>query len=513
MEKQQHIWDNILGVLSLLFILIITASCNDSRELSYNGICEEYYTGNTVEELKTNSVHIRENILALCKMDNDSALADNYVKSYYRNHGSFLWIDRYGISSQTDTLLAFLDTIAFDGFSTKKIKLDILSENVKRINELTFNGDSKKDINESLAFAEYYLTKAMLRCGTGMRYGIINPHKIFNNIDVRDSDSVAVTYRQLFDIPVEGVNKNRFENALEHVRKDNISSYLREATPKDPLYQQLKNALKTASGTERDKILVNMERVRWRTSDAPFKNEEYVIVNIPAYHLWAVNKDKTIDMKIGCGSTKTKTPLLYSKIERMDINPQWVIPHSITSKEIIHHAGDGNYFTARRYFAQNKKTGEKLYGDNITYNVLASNDYYLVQEGGEGNSLGRIIFRFKNNFAIYLHDTSSRHFFANSSRSVSHGCIRVERPYDLAEFLLRGNNSDIAEKIKYSMENDIKADGIKKNMLVNSVKIEPPYPVFITYYTIFLTPDGKLETYPDVYGYDTVMLPLLKGRL
>ena len=263
---------------------------------------------------------------------------------------------------------------------------------------------------------------------------------------------------------------------------------------------------------DRQLILVNLERARWKPTDAPHLHDEYIIVNIPAFHLWAMRDNRlSIDMKIGCGATKTKTPLLHSKIKRMELNPQWVIPWSIRKKEISGHGGDAGYFSRNHYFARNKKTGAKLTGAAITLGIIMSPDWSIVQEGGDGNSLGRIIFRFDNNFSIYVHDTSTPSVFQRKVRSVSHGCIRVEKPYELACYLLRDKDPETAEKIKYSMEADMSDPKRDWKKLIGSKKVNPQIPIFIVYYTLFPVPDGTLESYPDIYGYDSVITKALRA--
>ena len=90
--------------------------------------------------------------------------------------------------------------------------------------------------------------------------------------------------------------------------------------------------------------------------------------------------------------------------------------------------------------------------------MLLSGAYKVVQRGGEGNALGRIVFRFPNNFSVYLHDTSSREAFSRFDRGVSHGCIRVEKPLELAVFLLQDKEEALIDKLIYSTTVDMKTD-------------------------------------------------------
>jgi len=153
--------------------------------------------------------------------------------------------------------------------------------------------------------------------------------------------------------------------------------------------------------------------------------------------------------------------------------------------------------------------------------MLINPEYFVVQEGGEGNSLGRIIFRFDNNFSIFIHDTSTRSIFGRNNRGVSHGCIRVQHPYDLALFLLGEKSEEWAERIKYSMEANLSQSADDQSSkkkantpkLVKSLKVTPEIPVFITYYTMYPNQEGNIIEYKDVYGYDKVLYRALEKYL
>lgn len=468
--------------------------------------------------MKTNSAKVRDILMKMVRNDNDSLTADMRTRNHYRDFSQstkcFLWIDRHGVSHQADSLLACIDSCEADGFTKKQFRVEEIRRDLETLRNLDFTEKKGEDddINNVMARLDYNLTKAFLRYAVGQRYGFVNPKETLNRQDVRDSDSVRVTYRQLFDIPIHIAGKQTFANAIACIRSDSVAWYLREAQPISSIYKSLKKHLSGISNpTVREKVLINMERARWRTNDYPELHDEYVIVNIPSYHLWALRQGKTeVDMRIGCGSQKTKTPLLYSKIKRMDINPQWVVPGSIKTKEMSAHSGNGEYFDSHHYFARNKKTGEKLYGSDITWSILNSRDWSIVQQGGVGNSLGRIIFRFDNNFSVFLHDTSSRGVFSRENRSVSHGCIRLEKPYDLACYMLRGKDDEKAEKIRYSMETDISSPDCDKSKLIYSVGVEPQIPLYIIYYTMFPVPGDGVKEFPDVYHHDELIGKQLK---
>ena len=142
-------------------------------------------------------------------------------------------------------------------------------------------------------------------------------------------------------------------------------------------------------------------------------------------------------------------------------------------------------------------------------------EQYIVQAGGPKNSLGRIIFRFDNGFSVFLHDTSSPWLFQRTYRALSHGCVRVEKPYELAIFLLKDKDEKLEDKLKYSMTVEFVNDNdsiakqkkvkIDRKRIINSLSVKPAVPLVITYYTIYFNNKGELIEYQDVYGYDKVL--------
>lgn len=118
-----------------------------------------------------------------------------------------------------------------------------------------------------------------------------------------------------------------------------------------------------------------------------------MVVNIPSFHLMAIDHQDTLSMRIGCGASKTKTPILNSHIKRMELNPQWFVPRSIVLHDMIHRVGNHGYFRARNYYVREVATGKEVDLNRVTRSMLISGAYGIAQRGGKGNALGRIIFR------------------------------------------------------------------------------------------------------------------------
>ena len=478
-----------------------------------------------------NSHSIRKYLDVMISADQDSMAADNHLKGYYTNKGGFLWIDRSGLDNRAEILLNYISNVNKIGFSRNKFRYGQIESDLRRARELDFD-TSHNSINKVMARLEYNLTKAYLRYVIGQRFGYFNPSYELNRLDQYDMDSSVVTYRKLFDIPMEKPDKIFYKMAMRKVGVDSVSEFLKDIQPKDKLYWLFYEKLKhTHSKPQRIKILCNMERCRWRLKDYPYMHDKYVLVNIPSFRLRAVDSKKNLEMRIGCGSFDTKTPLLTSAIMRMDINPQWIVPRSIIKKSIIPHLGNRSYFESHNFFVRERSTGKKISFDKVTSEMLNSSDYLVVQTGGIGNSLGRIIFRFNNSFSVFIHDTNQHGVFSQEDRGVSHGCIRVQKPFSLAMFMLKDKNEDIISKIRYSMvaqiggestvmydekhegSSKLKTDTLNHSRIINNINVNPKVPLFITYFTLYPDFEGNIKSFSDVYGYDRVIFSILKNYL
>jgi L,D-transpeptidase YcbB len=287
-----------------------------------------------------------------------------------------------------------------------------------------------------------------------------------------------------------------------------------------------------------NKIKINLERLRWNNySDT----STYIAVNIPDFRLYIVDNKKLIyNIKVCTGQRrppnfekrykyyeKTKrlwdrpddwqTPCLYSRISTVVLNPTWSVPPNIIREEILAGLRKDSSYLAKRNFKVYKKGVEiSPYDVNINDLRIENIPYRIVQDPGDGNALGKIKFLFKNPFGVYLHDTPQRAAFLKSNRAVSHGCIRVEKPLQLAEFLLRGHskwNMDylkieigqrITDKAKIT-EYQKKRNELRKNSgsgKTTEIILDTRIPLFVDYYTSWVDENGNLNFRDDVYNQD-----------
>lgn len=495
--------------LYLSFLCIIFYSCQRERENPNSQLSLEDLKAWNTTEYTLYSHKIRQTISNLYQRSGHM-YADAFTRQYYANQSPFLWISRTGIDKRADSLLTYLEKASVLGLSPQFFQTASIQEDLKRVRQLRF--DSSNDINTVFGRLEYHLTQAYLRYACGQRYGFVKPSQLFNTLELNNPHKPS-SYTHLYDIPTETANEAFVKEALSILKKGDFATFFQQITPTENAYTLLQKAL--AEQTEknvREKIAVNMERCRWRT---PRPQKKYVWVNLAAMTLYAVDEEKetSLAMKVCGGNLKHKTPLLTSEIQRVDMNPYWNIPYSIIKKEIAPlHAQDIAYFTRNRIRIFDKSTGEEIDPSLATADLLKSGTCHLRQDNGEGNSLGRLIFRFPNNFSVYLHDTNNKGAFLRNNRAISHGCIRLEKPLELAIFLMENPQEKEIDEIRMAIDlPPLKAKGTpverkEENLKSKTHRFNPPIPVYLVYYTLYPNPRGELEHAQDVYGYDKIIL-------
>ena len=229
-------------------------------------------------------------------------------------------------------------------------------------------------------------------------------------------------------------------------------------------------------------IEANLERWRWLPSQL---GERYVRVNIPAFRLDAMEQDRSVlTLRVVVGKPTTSTPVLSSAMNAIQLNPSWYVPKSILEGEILPKAAKDPTFL-----------------DRLGYEVIS--DTRLRQRPGTSNALGKFKFVFPSPYGVYLHDTPSRSLFSRDLRALSHGCVRVENPFELAVWALRDDPKWTPQEIRARLDS-----GKEKQ-----VKLPEAVPVHIGYWTAWAGDDGVLRFGRDVYKQDAGLIRLLEeGR-
>lgn len=229
-------------------------------------------------------------------------------------------------------------------------------------------------------------------------------------------------------------------------------------------------------------ILVNMERSRWLPLSL---DSDYLAVNIPEYKLHVYHADSLLwSCNVVVGKTTNPTTVFYGEVKYVVFSPYWNIPRSIVLKEVLPGIKkNANYLSLHNMEITGQQNGLPV----------------IRQKPGPQNSLGRVKFLFPNNYNIYLHDTPSKSLFGESSRSFSHGCIRVSEPEKLANFLLKDNKAWNGDKIKTAMYS-----GKEK-----TVTLDYKTPVFIAYFTAFTSRNGDINFRKDIYSRDQTLFDMI----
>jgi murein L,D-transpeptidase YcbB/YkuD len=229
-------------------------------------------------------------------------------------------------------------------------------------------------------------------------------------------------------------------------------------------------------------LQANMERWRWAPRLWPASRIE---VNIAAAEMTLFQENSlTLEMRAAPGRPDDQTPMLSSEISSVVLNPPWNVPSSIMEKEYLpKEAAHPGYLAAHGFrFIDTPDGGRRL-----------------QQKSGPRSALGQIKFDFPNPFAVYLHDTPTRKAFGQDSRAVSHGCVRLERPFDLANKLFEGDATWTPDHIQDAIQ-----DGKTER-----VQLPQSMPVFLLYFTVYTDVKGRVDFRSDVYDWDTELLRLI----
>src|SRR5579864_1830304 len=256
----------------------------------------------------------------------------------------------------------------------------------------------------------------------------------------------------------------------------------------------------------RDRVLqIQLTLERWRWLPAEFSAPP-IIVNIPDFRLRALddNNKVVMDMRVVVGKAmRTQTPVFTREMTYVVLRPYWNVPPSILRGEIIPAIQRDRSYIARKNYEVTTADGNVVTSGEISDDVLAqlrAGNLAVRQKPGPSNALGLIKLIFPNEHNVYLHSTPSQAAFSRSRRDFSHGCIRLEKPAELAAWVLRNNPDWTVERVQQGMQSG------NDNITVNLVK---PVPVFIVYGTALAYENGEVHFSDDIYGHDAKLAAAL----
>lgn len=258
-------------------------------------------------------------------------------------------------------------------------------------------------------------------------------------------------------------------------------------------------ALNVTPQQRAEQLIVNLERIRWH---AQKQIKRQIIVNVASFELLALENDKeSLRMPVIVGQLDRQTPIFEDKIQYLVLNPTWVVPWELATKDKLPLIQENpQYLLDNRFsvYLNDFKIEDPM---QIDWKQVSRSrfPYRLVQEPGTDNALGQVKFMFPNNYEVYLHDTPAKSLFKNDIRAFSSGCIRVQKPIELLWWVLRTDGlSDI------DIENQLN----KKH--TNTVNLTSSVPIILEYRTAYLGLNQMIQFRADIYQRDTKLYQALQ---
>ncbi len=259
-------------------------------------------------------------------------------------------------------------------------------------------------------------------------------------------------------------------------------------------------ALNISVGDRIETIEANLERWRWISDNL---GQRYIRVNIANFDLAVLENDKQVfQSKAIVGNLYLQTPVFSSNLKYLVLNPEWVIPPTILKEEIIPVLVKNRTYLAKNNMKILRLDGTEADTSSVSWNGISPDNfpYMIRQDPGPYNPLGRIKFVFPNQYDVYIHDTPSRSLFSLSNRTLSHGCIRINKAFKLAEYLLKGSPGWDSVRIQKAID-----EGIEKIIV-----LPKSLPVHIMYLTAWADDSGTAYFTNDVYDRDRILISALK---
>ena len=259
-------------------------------------------------------------------------------------------------------------------------------------------------------------------------------------------------------------------------------------------------AMNVSIGERVDQVRVNLERMRWALHAL---RGTYVIVDIAGYDVTFVRDDKIVwKARAQVGQPLRMTPVLRSQFTDIVLNPNWTVPPTVLDKDIIPAARKDPQIVHKKGLRILDAGRNELNPYAVDWSQYSGKNfpYRLRQDPGAGNSLGRIKFNFPNRHAVYMHDTPKKAYFDRTERAFSSGCVRVEKPLELAEMLLDDPQRWTTAHVETAI-----GHGKTRTLILRK-----PVPVLILYWTVDVDEHGRVRFKPDIYDKDRLVLDELR---
>ena len=458
------------------------------------------------------------------------------INSFYERGGyQLVMVPRFLPDHQLQNLLEYLNNSGHHGLDAKLFMVSDFKNELDEVSE--YKSSDTLKIHRRLAKLELAFVNSLIRYSIALQYGITDPSRIYEHYAIPTLLPDSSFVRNVLEIhdlksyldSIQPKDKTycALQKALVKLEQDTVTAKplmvenkvdakqglkaeaklslkeearqnLKKATKKGvkemvvkPLSKETRDSIREHT---RQTLVVNMERLRWKNKPV---QQKYVLVNIADFSLDVMDQGKSVlHMNVCVGEPGDKqTPQIGSMISLVQINPVWNIPQSIARNEISRYAADDRYYLANNNIKTFKKGKLVRDTESIDWASADIGEYSFQQQPGLKNSLGRIKFLFKNASSVYLHDTPVRTVFKQKNRAISHGCVRVEKPLDLASALFGKDD-------KYNLIKSGMGSGYPRAKFIG---LPQQVPIRLFYYTVWLNDKGTVHFAKDIYGLDPVV--------
>ena len=300
--------------------------------------------------------------------------------------------------------------------------------------------------------------------------------------DVQGAPAGAMAYTQEFS---DGVKAFQERHGITPDGKLNAQTIASMNVPLEQRVLQLQSSLE-----------------RWRWLPDPYVNAR-LVVNLPEFVLRGYSPDRKLDftMKVVVGKVvgEHETPVFTHMMKYLIFRPYWNVPTDIAKKDLVPHMEKSRGYLATKNFEVTNAKGEVL--NDYSTEQVARGGVMVREKPGPKNSLGLVKFMFPNEYDIYLHSTPATELFNRTRRDFSHGCVRVQKPEDLAVWVLQDQPNWDLQEVQDAMNNG--ADN-------HQVNLKTPLPIAIFYLTAKVGDDGRVDFFDDIYKYDEKMQSILQ---
>jgi len=230
----------------------------------------------------------------------------------------------------------------------------------------------------------------------------------------------------------------------------------------------------------------------------------YVTANLPEFKMRVIKNGKVVHQeRVITGKTSKQTPIFSDVMEHIVFHPFWGVPNSIKVNDILPSLARGSNAALNRHNLRIQHRGRDIDPRSVDWTRTDIRNFHVYQPPGRGNVLGVVKFMFPNKHQVYMHDTPTKNLFNSTTRTYSHGCVRVRDPQRFAEILLNADrgwpNSRVASLIDRGPEN-------------NTVKLDTHIPVHMVYFTAWVDEAGDVKAFGDVYGHEARIKLALAGK-